>query len=157
MTRASGRAPKSGSYPSFANSSAASSEMSSLILRVSRIFRSWFSWISRTWRICPSPSRWKTMMSSSRFKNSGRKCSRNIVCTRFLNCGLSRSRAAAISRDPRFDVRMMTVLQKSTVRPWPSVSRPSSSTWRSTLKTSEWAFSISSNRTTNRAGDEPPR
>jgi hypothetical protein len=37
---------------------------------------------------------------------------------------------------------------ESTVRPWPSVSRPSSSTWRRTLKTSPWAFSTSSNRTT---------
>ena len=31
---------------------------------------------------------------------------------------------------------MMIVLVKSTVRPWPSVSRPSSSTWRRMLKTS---------------------
>ena len=29
---------------------------------------------------------------------------------------------------PRLDVMMMTVFRKSTVRPWPSVSRPSSST-----------------------------
>ena len=41
----------------------------------------------------------------------------------------------------------MTVLRKSTVRPWPSVSRPSSSSCRSTLKTSACAFSISSRRT----------
>ena len=43
---------------------------------------------------------------------------------------------------------MITVLRKSTVRPWPSVMRPSSSTWSSTLKTSGCAFSISSNSTT---------
>ncbi len=49
---------------------------------------------------------------------------------------------------PRFEVMMMTVLRKSTVRPWPSVSRPSSSTWSRTLKTSRWAFSISSSRMT---------
>src|SRR4030095_257887 len=43
---------------------------------------------------------------------------------------------------------MMSVLVKSTVRPWPSVRRPSSSTCRRTLKTSRWAFSTSSNRIT---------
>ena len=41
-----------------------------------------------------------------------------------------------------------TVLRKSTVRPWPSVRRPSSSTCSSTSKTSACAFSISSSRTT---------
>ena len=41
-----------------------------------------------------------------------------------------------------------TVFLKSTVRPWPSVRRPSSITCSSTLKTSVWAFSISSSRTT---------
>ena len=43
---------------------------------------------------------------------------------------------------------MSTTLVKSTVRPWPSVSRPSSSTCSSTLNTSGWAFSISSSSTT---------
>ena len=41
-----------------------------------------------------------------------------------------------------------TVLVKSTVRPWPSVRRPSSSSCSSTLNTSGWAFSISSSSTT---------
>jgi hypothetical protein len=41
-----------------------------------------------------------------------------------------------------------TVFLKSTVRPWPSVSRPSSMTWSSTLKTSVCAFSSSSSSTT---------
>jgi hypothetical protein len=49
---------------------------------------------------------------------------------------------------PTFEVMMMTVLRKSTVRPWPSVSRPSSSNWSKVLNTSGWAFSISSNSTT---------
>src|SRR6185369_12617792 len=49
---------------------------------------------------------------------------------------------------PRLEVRMITVLRKSTVRPCPSVSRPSSRTWSNTLKTSGWAFSTSSNRIT---------
>ncbi len=42
----------------------------------------------------------------------------------------------------------MTVFLKSTVRPCPSVSRPSSSTCSSTLKTSGCAFSTSSSRST---------
>ena len=41
-----------------------------------------------------------------------------------------------------------TVFRKSTVRPCESVSRPSSSTCSSVLKTSGWAFSISSSSTT---------
>ena len=43
---------------------------------------------------------------------------------------------------------MMTVFLKSTVRPWPSVSRPSSRICSRTLNTSGWAFSISSNSMT---------
>ena len=50
--------------------------------------------------------------------------------------------------EPRFEVITITVFLKSTVRPWPSVRRPSSSTCSSTLKTSGCAFSISSNRIT---------
>ena len=46
----------------------------------------------------------------------------------------------------------MRVLRKSTVRPCPSVTRPSSKTCKRTLKTSGWAFSISSKRMTDRAG-----
>ena len=45
-------------------------------------------------------------------------------------------------------VMMMMVLVKSTVRPCPSVRRPSSSTCSRMLKTSGWAFSISSRSTT---------
>ena len=43
---------------------------------------------------------------------------------------------------------MITVFLKSTTRPWPSVSRPSSSTCSSVLKMSGWAFSTSSKSTT---------
>ena len=49
---------------------------------------------------------------------------------------------------PRLLVMMTTVLVKSTTRPCPSVSRPSSSSCKRTLKTSGWAFSISSKRIT---------
>ncbi len=45
-------------------------------------------------------------------------------------------------------VMMRTVLVKFTVRPRPSVRRPSSSTCNSMLNTSGWAFSISSSSTT---------
>ena len=49
---------------------------------------------------------------------------------------------------PRFDVMMRMVFLKSTTCPTESDSRPSSSTWSSMLNTSGWAFSISSNSTT---------
>ena len=53
-----------------------------------------------------------------------------------------------ISSEPTLLVMISTVLRKSTVRPCESVSRPSSSTCSSVLKTSGWAFSISSSSTT---------
>ena len=63
--------------------------------------------------------------------NSGRKC------------------ASAPARPPgMFEVMISTTFLKSTVRPWPSVSRPSSMTWSRMLKTSGWAFSTSSSSTT---------
>src|SRR4026208_284990 len=49
--------------------------------------------------------------------------------------------------EPRFDVITITVLRKSTVRPWPSVRRPSSSTCSRMLKTSGGAVSTSPRRT----------
>ena len=49
---------------------------------------------------------------------------------------------------PTLDVMMITVLRKSTVLPWLSVRRPSSSTCSRMLKISGCAFSISSNSTT---------
>ena len=45
---------------------------------------------------------------------------------------------------PMFEVMITIVLRKSTLRPWASVSFPSSRIWRRMLKTSGWAFSISS-------------
>ena len=71
---------------------------------------------------------------------------------RSRSAGLCRSRcracsSALTSAAPRLDVRMMTVLVKSTVRPRPSVSRPSSNTPRNASRTSRCAFSISSSST----------
>ena len=43
---------------------------------------------------------------------------------------------------------MITVFLKSTTRPWESVSRPSSRICNRLLKMSGWAFSTSSNNTT---------
>ena len=43
---------------------------------------------------------------------------------------------------------MITVFLKSTVLPWESVTRPSSKICSKMLNTSGWAFSISSNSTT---------
>ena len=50
--------------------------------------------------------------------------------------------------DPTFDVITTIVLRKSTLRPFASVRLPSSKIWRRILKTSGWAFSISSSRMT---------
>ena len=49
---------------------------------------------------------------------------------------------------PSFDVSTIKVCLKSTVRPWLSVSTPSSKTCNRILNTSGWAFSTSSNKTT---------
>ena len=89
------------------------------------------------------------MISSSRLRNSGRKWPRttSITCGSTFSTGSS-SPSDARYCEPRFEVRMMIVLVKSTVRPWPSVRRPSSSTCSSTLNTSPCAFSTSSNSTT---------
>ena len=106
-------------------------------------------WMSTMAPISDRFSRWNRMISSTRLRNSGRKCERTTPMTS--------SRTASVSwpsfwftrySEPRFEVMMMSVLRKSTVRPWPSVRRPSSSTCSRTLNTSGCAFSISSNSTT---------
>ena len=89
-------------------------------------------------------------MSSIRLMNSGRK-----FCLHDLHHRGLHLRVVALARElldhaamPRFEVITITVLRKSTVRPCPSVSRPSSSTCSSTLNTSGCAFSTSSSRIT---------
>src|SRR3954453_8798263 len=54
----------------------------------------------------------------------------------------------AISEAPMFEVMITMACRKSTVRPCESVSRPSSRICRRMLKTSGWAFSISSSSST---------
>mmetsp|Transcript_31311 Transcript_31311/g.73250 ORF Transcript_31311/g.73250 Transcript_31311/m.73250 type:complete len:614 (-) Transcript_31311:1067-2908(-) len=101
-------------------------------------------------RISFIPRGLKMMYSSSLLRNSGLKLRRISSITLLLISGsCSGSPAMSIMFwDPMLEVKMMMVFLKSTVRPCPSVMRPSSSTCRSTLNTSGWAFSISSNSTT---------
>src|SRR6476661_5412815 len=67
--------------------------------------------------MCPAPKRWNRMISSSRLRNSGRKCARttSITCGSTFSAGSS-SPSCARYCEPRLDVRMMIVLVKSTVR-----------------------------------------
>ena len=101
--------------------------------------------------ISASVSGLNSTMSSSRFRNSGRKYPRISAITRSRASGLiSPSAVASATRysEPMLEVMMMTVLRKSTVRPCASVSLPSSRTCSSVLNTSGCAFSTSSNSTT---------
>ena len=86
-------------------------------------------------------------MSSSRFTNSGLKAWRTSSLTASVSCSQSRVWSTR-NWLPRLLVRIRMVFRKSTVRPWPSVSRPSSSTCSSTSNTSGCAFSTSSSRIT---------
>mmetsp|Transcript_44189 Transcript_44189/g.70995 ORF Transcript_44189/g.70995 Transcript_44189/m.70995 type:complete len:238 (+) Transcript_44189:485-1198(+) len=110
-----------------------------------------------TWRVTifPSSSRLRgvnTTMSSRRLRNSGAKCLRTASSTFSRASGASLPVFASIPlrrcSAPRLEVMIITVLVKSTTRPWPSVNRPSSKTCNSTLKTRVCAFSTSSKRTT---------
>ena len=91
-----------------------------------------------------------------RLRNSGRKFRLSSSVTFvFIRSYVSASSALpkptlAFRRSavPRFDVMMITVFLKSTVRPWESVRRPSSRICSSALNTSGCAFSISSKSTT---------
>ena len=101
-------------------------------------------------------SSWKTIVSSMRFRNSGRKCALSASLTfSFMRSWVTTSEPlpkpiAALRRSavPRFEVMIRIVFLKSTARPWESVRRPSSRICSSVLKTSGWAFSTSSKSTT---------
>ena len=86
-----------------------------------------------------------TTISSTRFKNSGRKKRISMFCT---SSRVTSPFFCIISAEPRLLVIIISVFLKSTMRPCPSVRRPSSSTCKSTLNTSAWAFSISSSKIT---------
>ena len=158
MARRKGRAPKAVSVPSLATRRLAAS--SRLMVMFWAIMRSRSSATMRS-TICTISSSVRllnTMISSIRFKNSGLKAFFSSCMTRLL-ISLSESPfcpefekpsvvVVVMSRAPTFDVMMMTVLRKSTVRPWASVRRPSSRICSRMLNTSGCAFSISSKSTT---------
>mmetsp|Transcript_2579 Transcript_2579/g.8658 ORF Transcript_2579/g.8658 Transcript_2579/m.8658 type:complete len:283 (+) Transcript_2579:296-1144(+) len=87
------------------------------------------------------------MQTVRRFRNSGGKVWRRRATTSDLT-DLTSVVLCKSESEPTFEVRMTTDWVKSTVRPFPSVMRPSSRTWRRTFNSVEWAFSISSKRTT---------
>ncbi|MNP04592.1 hypothetical protein D3C76_965110 [compost metagenome] len=97
--------------------------------------------------ICSRASGSNTTTSSIRLMNSGRKCTFTASITA-ARCASRSPTSSWICAEPRLEVITTTVLRKSTVRPWLSVRRPSSSTCRRMLNTSGWAFSTSSISTT---------
>ena len=94
------------------------------------------------------------MMSSIRFKNSGRTvCLSNprtstLAASRALSRSLIASKRSWITLLPILEVMIIMVFLKSATRPLLSVRRPSSRTCNKILKVSGCAFSISSNKTT---------
>ena len=89
------------------------------------------------------------MISSMRLRNSGLKDCRRAAWMALSIASLSPvSMNSWMNCDPRLLVMIMIEFLKLTTRPWPSVSRPSSSTCKSTLNTSGCAFSISSSKMT---------
>ena len=57
-------------------------------------------------------------------------------------------RAFSFRSLPALEVMTITVFSKLTLRPWASVTRPSSKICSRMFSTSGWAFSISSNSST---------
>jgi hypothetical protein len=100
----------------------------------------------------------KKTMSEIRLRNSGLKTrlASSSTFSRIFSASLKLVAAAANpievwrcrSCAPTFEVMMMIVFRKSTVRPSESVRRPSSRIWRRICRTSGWAFSTSSKRMT---------
>ena len=91
------------------------------------------------------------MTSSTRPKNSGRRNSRSafrLLSALAVSGFLPKPVAPLWSVEPALEVMQMTVLEKSTVRPWASLILPSSRICSRMFSTSGWAFSISSNSTT---------
>ena len=80
------------------------------------------------------------MISSRRFRNSGRKNFAKFVLKVFSSGVLPSAKRSA----HRFDVKITIVFLKFTFRPFESVRLPSSRICRNKLKTSGCAFSTSS-------------
>ena len=86
-----------------------------------------------------------------RLRNSGRRNSprARMTFSRFMSAAvLLKPREFSRRSLPALDVMTMTVFSKFTVRPWASVMRPSSKICSKMFSTSGWAFSISSNSST---------
>ena len=99
----------------------------------------------------PFVSGLKRIISSRRFRNSGRKCALKSCITELSASGLIcpfSSMPSSRYWEPMFEVIIRIVFLKSTVLPVESVIRPSSRTCSRTLNTSGCAFSTSSKRTT---------
>ena len=99
------------------------------------------------------------MTSSMRLSSSGRKTFLSSPMMRFFISSYESPPSGSpgtkpsdwffvICAAPMFEVMITITLRKSTLRPCASVSLPSSSTCNRMLKTSGWAFSISSSSTT---------
>ncbi len=136
-----------GSHPSRERMSRAAGVTCSARRRSARRRASASTWRSTMRASCSGLSASKSTTSSRRLRNSGLNAARTAAMT--PSRWTSRDRPGSTRNWlPRFDVSTRIVLRKSTVRPWPSVRRPSSRTCRSTSKTSGWAFSTSSSSTT---------
>ena len=104
----------------------------------------------------PSSVSWlrglKAMTSSTRPRNSGRRnWASALRVFSSLRCSslLLKPRPPEVwSELPALEVMQITVLEKSTVRPWASLILPSSRICSRMFMTSGCAFSISSNSTT---------
>ena len=79
---------------------------------------------------------------------------RRLECAA-IRSGIIFSSASRICTAPKFDV-ITTTLRKSTVLPWPSVNRPSSSTCSRILKTSDAPFQPHPIEGVSRVCDAPP-
>src|SRR6266542_2154971 len=66
--------------------------------------------------MCSSPSAWKKMISSTRLRNSGRKCCRSASVTWRRTPSFSSPVFSAMNWLPMFDVMMTTTLLKSIVQ-----------------------------------------
>ena len=148
MARFNGRAPYTGSYPSVTISCFAAGVTSRPSLRSAMSCANRAICRSTIFPMSSLESDRKMIVSSTRFRNSGRNVWRSSSSTLVSTCSQFSVPISRMYGDPMFDVMMSTVFRKSTVRPWESVRRPSSRICSSTLKTSGCAFSISSNSTT---------
>ena len=159
MVLRNGRAPYAGSYPSSTSFALASSVTSIVIFCSAKRLCKSFIIRSTICTICSFSNPWNTMVSSTRFKNSGRKDAFSASITRDFILSYSALFSSSLLAVPKptvlfliwlapiLEVMIITVFLKSTVLPWLSVNRPSSSTCNKILNTSGWAFSISSNNT----------